>query len=148
MSDLAQQSQRISKVLRGLTDITTANPNDILIYAYFAPTDAYVSQVRYYRNPTNTAVLADVTQLTANPPIGTLIPATLKTYTVFNNYYQAPGVNLFTYLDSAGSTLATPISDLRSIKGIRVNLAVPQKNTEHSQSMLLEVSLRNRKTNL
>lgn len=147
-NDLAFQSQRIAKVLRGLTDISSATSSEIVIYGYFSPTDAYVSQVRYYKNATNTKIMADVTGLTANPPVGTLIPASLKTYTVFDNYYQVPSANLFTYLDSNGAVLAMPVTDLRSIKGIRVNLAVPQINAENSQSMNIEVSLRNRKTNL
>jgi prepilin-type N-terminal cleavage/methylation domain-containing protein len=147
-TDLAQQTQRIGKVLRSLTDITAASSTEITIYAYFAPTDTYVSQIHYYKNAASTAILADVTQMTANPPVGTLIPATLKTYTVFDNYKQVSGVNLFIYLDSAGAALTTPISDLRTIKGIRINLAVADATKTGNQSMSLDVSLRNRKTNL
>ena len=42
-SDLATQSQRVANVMRGLTDINSVSATDIDCYAYFAPSDAYVS---------------------------------------------------------------------------------------------------------
>ena len=149
-SDLAVQSQRIAKVLRGLTDITVANDNDITVYAYFSPRDNTVSQIRYYKNAAATTLYADVTPLTANPPSGTLLTAQKKTYTIIPNFFTVTGSKLFTYLDSTGWTIATPISDLHTIKGVKINLAVPAKNPgpNGNTSMTLQVSLRNRKTNL
>jgi prepilin-type N-terminal cleavage/methylation domain-containing protein len=46
---LDAQAQRIGNVLRGLTDIVTASNNSLTVYAYFAPADTYVSQIRYLR---------------------------------------------------------------------------------------------------
>lgn len=148
-NDLATQSQRVAKVLRGLTDITAATQNEISVYAYFSPQDTYVSLIRYYKNLSGTILYADVTPMTQNPPNGTLKTAELKTYTIMDNFYSAPGVNLFEYLDSAGAVIPQPIADLHTIKGIRVNLAVPTKTPSISNdAMTLSVSLRNRKTNL
>lgn len=144
---LASHYQRLANVLRGLTDITAAGANDITLYAYFSPNDAYVSLIRYYISQDK--MLADVTPLTSNPPSGTLITSSQKTYTIINNFYSTPGVDTFVYLDSSGSTLPMPISDLHTIKGITVNLAVPSKSpSDTSQALTLQVSLRNRKTNL
>ncbi len=147
-TELANQSQRVAQVLRGLTDITSESANDITVYAYFSPVDSYVSQVHYYLNGTGTALLADVTPMTANPPIGTLITANEKTYTIISNYYQVPGVNLFNYYDASNTLMSLPISDEHSIMEIQVNLAVPGTHTTTGQTLSVTVSLRNRKTNL
>lgn len=148
--DLALQSQRIAAILRGSTDITEATNDDITVYAYFSPNDDYVSLIRYYKTDANTKLLADVTPMTANPPIGTPITANKKTYNIMNPFYADPNVKTFVYLDSAGTTLPTPIADLHTIKGIQVNLAVPSDSptVNGNQSISLQVSLRNRKTNL
>lgn len=149
-SDLAAQSQRISQVIRGLTDITSASSSDLVIYAYFYPNDAYVSLVHYYKNAAGTTLYADVTPMTANPPIGTPITANMKTYTIIPDFATVSGVNLFDYLDANGSVLAMPISDLHIIKGVKVNLAVPSKAgaSTGNAALSVSVSLRNRKTNL
>ncbi len=148
--DLASQSQRIAKVLRGSTDVLIANNSEIQVYAYFSPNDAYTSRVRYYKSAGGDIMYAEVTPMTSNPPIGTPITAQTKTYTVIPEFYSGAGVNTFEYLDSAGVTMPLPISDLHTIKGIRVTLAVPVDSLTNggNDTMSLEVALRNRKTNL
>ena len=125
-----------------------ADDDEVTIYSYFFPTDTYVSLVHYYQNADSTILYADVTPMTSNPPIGTPINENKKTYTVINNLKLAPGVKLFEYLDSAGNALTLPISDLHTIKGVRVNLAVSNEASPTNQIMTVQVSLRNRKTNL
>jgi prepilin-type N-terminal cleavage/methylation domain-containing protein len=147
-TDLASQSQRIATVVRGATDIVSVNDDDMVIYGYFYPTDAYVSLIHYYRNAADTVLYADVTPMTANPPIGTPITANKKTFTIIPNFKAVSGVKLFQYLDSGGAVLGLPISDLHTIKGIQVNLAVTTATGGGNQSMSVQVSLRNRKTNL
>lgn len=147
-TELAHQSQRISDVLRGVTDLVAVGANDLTAYAYFAPTDTYTSQVRYYVNPAGTAIMVDVTPMTANPPIGTLITASKKTYTIVNNYYQAPGSRLFNYYDAGGTVLSLPVSDQHSILQIQVNLATTASHSANGQTLSITTSLRNRKTNL
>lgn len=149
-TDLASQSQRIANVLRGSTDIISFSTNDLTVYAYFFPNNNYVSQVRYYLNPTKTVLYADVTPMSTNPPLGTPVTANKKTYTIIRNFYQPSGTNLFTYLDSGGNAMTMPIADQHTIKGVRINLAVPADNPtpNAAQSLSLTVSLRNRKTNL
>lgn len=149
-SQLSIQSQRIAKVLRGATDITQATSTDITVYAYFAPNDAYVSLIHYYKNGAGSKLLADITPMTGNPPTGTLISAQTHTVTIIDNFYSSPTVNTFEYLDATGGTLTTPITDLHTIKGIRVSLAVPITLPSQSgnDTITSQVSLRNRKTNL
>lgn len=147
-TDLASQTHRISNVLRGATDITTANNSELEVYAYFSPSDQYVSKIKYYKSSSGKKILADITNMTANPPIGVPMPESLKTYTILDNYMAVSGINLFDYLTSSGDVLPMPITDLTTIKGIRVNLAVPSSNESVDQSVSVQVSLRNRKTNL
>jgi prepilin-type N-terminal cleavage/methylation domain-containing protein len=146
-TDVATQSARIANVMRGVTDITSAASNDIVVYSYFYPTDTYVSQVHYYLNATSTILYADVTPMTSNPPVGTLITASKKTYTIIGSFKQTSGQTLFNYLDSGGAVMTLPIGDLHTVKGIRVNLGAATA-TGTNQAMTLDVSLRNRKTNL
>lgn len=147
---LAAETQRVAAVLRGLTDISSASSDDITAYAYFYPTDTYVSIVHYYKNAAKTQLLADVTPMTANPPIGTPITANKKTYTIIPTLYANASTATFTYLDSLGNTLVTPISDLHTIKGIKITLSAPADTItkDATTTMSLQISLRNRKTNL
>jgi len=147
-TELANQSQRIADVLRGVTDIISESSNDLQAYAYFSPQDNYVSIVHYYLNANSTAIMVDVTPMNANPPIGTPITASKKTYTIISNYYNAAGVNLFNYYDASGALMSLPITDEHSILEIQVNLAEPGTHTKNGQTLSITVSLRNRKTNL
>jgi prepilin-type N-terminal cleavage/methylation domain-containing protein len=146
-NDLANHYQRMANVLRGITGINSATSSDLNIYAYFSPNDSYVSLVHYYL--LNGKLLADVTPMTANPPNGTPITASQKTYTIINQFVSVPGVNLFVYFDGSNTVLTPPISDLNTIKAIQVNLAEPSlAPSATNQALQLQVSLRNRKTNL
>lgn len=146
-ADLASQSQRIASVTRGATGIVSATGNDLVLYAYFFPSDTYVSLVHYYLSSDKSTLYADVTPMTSNPPQGTPITSSRRTYTVITNFYQPSGGSLFTYLDASFAPLTVPISDLNAVKGIQVNLA---ENTSGggNQSLNLQLDLRNRKTNL
>jgi prepilin-type N-terminal cleavage/methylation domain-containing protein len=147
-SEIAQQSQRISKVLRGIVDITSVGSNDLTAYAYFSPGDTYTSEVRYYLTPDNKQLLVDVTPMTSNPPIGTPITGSKRTYTIINNYFKKPGVNLFDYYDITGTLLTIPIGNQHVISTINVNLYEPVSHSPNGIQMSSSVSLRNRKVNL
>lgn len=147
---LASQSARVANVLRGTTGIISADTNDLVVYAYFYPFDTYVSKLHYYLQTNNgiKQLRADLTPMTANPPIGTPITAQMKSFVIIDNFYQPVGGNLFTYLGASGSTLTLPITDLQTIKGMQVNLASTTAVGDQNQAINLQVSLRNRKTNL
>ncbi|MFZ1248975.1 MAG: hypothetical protein WAQ24_01495 [Candidatus Saccharimonadales bacterium] len=143
------QANRIASVLRGTTGIVSVATNDMVLYSYFYPSDAFVSQLHYYLVTANgqTRLQADLIPMSANPPTGTLITAKKRTFTIIDNYYNAPGVTLFVYLDASGKALSLPITDLQTIKGVQVTLAAKTSNSSN-QTMSIQVSLRNRKTNL
>lgn len=145
-TELAEQSERVTQVLRGLTDIVSDSANSLTVYAYFSPADTYVSEVTYYLNANDTQLLASVTPMTANPPIGTPITSETKTYTIISNYYQKPGGSLFSYFGAEEVPLSLPISDEHSIMEIQVNLAEPESRNTNGQSLSITVSLRNRET--
>ena len=147
-SELSQQSQRVAQVGRGATDIVAADANEMTFYAYFSPVDSYVSQVRYYLNPSKTALLVDVIPMTANPPNGSLINGSKKTYTIISNFYQPSGGTLFNYYDSSATAINLPITDQHTIQSVQVNIAAPGSHTKNGQNLSVTVSLRNRKTNL
>lgn len=149
-TELSVSTQRIANVLRGTTDFISVDDNDVTVYAYFSPSNSYVSQVRYYLSGDEKSLLADVVPMTANPPAGTPLTAQKKTYTIVENYYKDPGTDLFAYLDASGNTLTLPIADQHVIKGIKIVLAVPKTDAASpgSQTVSMNVSLRNRKTNL
>jgi prepilin-type N-terminal cleavage/methylation domain-containing protein len=149
-STLAESSERIADVIRGTTDFVSLGNNNVTLYAYFYPSDTYASLIHYYLNTQNNQLLADVTPMTANPPFGTPIASQMHTYTIINNYYDASGVNLFTYLDASGGVLTVPVSNEHLVTSVLINLAVPGSSTtaNNNQSMQLTVFLRNRKTNL
>lgn len=145
MTTLSVQATRIANVVRGLTGIISANNNDLVIYAYFYPSDAYVSQLHYYVS--GGQLKADLTPMTANPPTGTPITASTKTYIIIPSFYQPSGTNLFTYYDAGNTILTPPISDTNIVKSVQINLASTLSSGGNQQQNLL-ISLRNRKTNL
>jgi len=149
VTQINTQAMRMATVMRGVTGVNSVAANDISVYSYFYPSDAYVSLVHYYLQTTGifTKVLVDVTPMTANPPIGAPITVNKKTYTIISNYYQPSGGTLFTYLDFSGNALTVPITDLQTIKAVQVNLAV-KDSSGSNQKLSVQVSLRNRKTNL
>lgn len=149
-SELAEKSQRVTRVLRGAGDVIEANNDSLTAYAYFSPADQYYSIVRYYLTPDKTQLMADVTKLTSNPPIGTPIAGSKQTFVIMTNFYDDPALNTFEYLDSSGSAYPLPITDLHTIKGIRINFATASLTSPQTTktSMAVQVSLRNKKTNL
>lgn len=144
-TSLAAQEARMANVLRGVTGINSAADNDLVVYAYFYPSDTYVSLLHYYVS--GGQLLADMTRMSSNPPTGSPVAGSTKTYTIISNLYQVSGTALFAYLDSSNASLPTPVSNLNTIKQIQVNLAA-QNSSGGNQAMMLQVSLRNRKTNL
>jgi hypothetical protein len=149
-SKLADSSFRISRVLRSSNNIETANQFQFTAYAYFAPQDTYTSKISYYLNAGEDELLADVTPMTADYPIGTLITAQKKTVVVVDNFYKRNGFPAFKYYTSNFTELTSPVSDLQAIKNITINLYTKVYDSTASDytSSSVSVNLRNRKTNL
>ncbi len=150
-TQLDSQAARVANVLRSTTDIVSVAENDMVVYAYFYPQDTYVSLLHYYVVTSGglKQLKADLTPMSANPPIGTPVTAQQKTFTVIDDLYQPSGTSLFTYLSASGATLSLPVADLQTIKGVQVNLATTTVSAGGgNQAITVQVSLRNRKTNL
>jgi prepilin-type N-terminal cleavage/methylation domain-containing protein len=145
-SELTIQTQRIASVMRGATDVIVASNTEMVINTYFSPNDVYVSQVKYYKSEDGKKLLAEVIPYTVNPPVGSLDNAKTKTYTIIEDFYTKNGLNTFEYINSSGGTMSLPISELHTIKGLRINLI--SKPPDASNSVSVQVSLRNRKINL
>ena len=148
-TQISTEAYRLATVIRSATDVTSADNNDLVIYAYFYPSDAYVSLLRYYlsTDAKGTRLMADLTPMTSNPPVGTAITSQKRTFTIIDSFYTGNSKPLFEYLNAGGNTLSLPIADLQTVKGIRVNLAAKGTNGSN-QTLNVDVSLRNRKTNL
>ena len=151
-SEITQNSQRIAKVIRGLKYIEAAEPDRLVGYSYFAPSEQYTSKITYELVDHSTKIQATVIPMTADYPLGSLISGQTRTVSVVNNFYKKTGVNSFEYLDASGNTMAFPIdsSMINSIKSVRIKLNVKgyQTNSSNVISNELVVNLRNRKTNL
>ena len=149
MTQVNTQANRVAQVMRGVTGLISVDSNDFQGYSYFYPQDSYVSVIHYYLKTTGktTQLLADVTPMSANPPIGSPVTAKLKTYTIIDNFYQPTGGSLFTYLGTTGNALTLPVSDLTTVKAVQVNIAAKLSNGAN-QTLAVQVGLRSRKTNL
>lgn len=149
-SEVTSNSQRIARVLRGIKNIQTAEANSITAYTYFSNQSTYTSQVKYYLSNDNKQLLADVTPMDADYPIGNLITSQKYTVVVIDNFYQQTGIDIFSYADAAGNNLLVPVSNPNVIKAVSINLSVKPYNSASNKviSTKLSVSLRNRKTNL
>lgn len=148
-TQISRQSSRVAAVARGLMSVSIAKDDELEMYAYFYPSDTYVSKVRYYVAPVNgvNQLKVDLTAMTANPPIGVPIAGSLKTQTVIENFYQPNATALFTYLNAASTVLPTPVTDMTAIKSIIIRMSA-RVDTQASQTITTQVMLRNRKTNL
>ena len=148
LGDLSVQTQRLAKVIRGLSDISQASANEITLTAYFSPQDQVVSQVRFYRSPDGSKLYIDQTPYTANPPYGTLLTAQKKTTLLIDNLNYNGSTTTFRYLDSAFNELPSGFTNLKLIKGVEITLTSKNSNDTSQLSMTTKVALRNRKTNL
>lgn len=151
LTQLSTQSTRILSVLRGVTGITSAAYDDMELYAYFYPSDTYVSKLHYYVATANGVkqLRADLTPMSANPPLGSPQTDKTRTFVIIENLYLPSGSKMFVYKGVNDVELPVPILDLQSIKTIQVNLASTPANPGGTpQTMSVQASLRNRKTNL
>lgn len=146
---LSSQADRIANILRGTYSVELADDNELTVYAYLYPVDTYVSKIRYYVaiSGSQKQLKADITPMTANPPLGTPITAKLKTAVLIDNFYQPANSKLFIYINALGTTLSTPVSDLSVVKTVQINLST-EVESGVEQTINLQVLLRNKKNNL
>lgn len=147
---LSENSSRITRVIRGVNQIEVAEADSITAYSYFAPDDRYTSKIRYYLNNDQNKLLADVTPMTADYPIGSLLTNQTRTVTIIDGFRKVSGKDTFTYYDNDFTQIASPVVEKQIIKNITLQLFVKKYNTENSDyvSTISSVNLRNRKSNL
>lgn len=149
-SKLADGSFRVTKVIRSINYIESADNDTITAYSYFAPNDQYTSKIRYYLNGSQDKLLAEVTPMTADYPVGTLLTTQTKEVTIVDNFVKIASEPTFKYYDSNLNQITSPVLDVNSVKNISVNLYVKRYKEVPSKYVSTEVmvNLRNRKSNL
>jgi type II secretory pathway pseudopilin PulG len=145
-TDVLTLIDRISKVVRGTTDVVDAQTNTLTVYAYFSPNDTVVDKVRYFVSGTTLQV--GVTPPTGTAPTYTYDPANEKITTLLTYLTTSPSP-VFTYYDDAGNQLsgAFAVSQIKQI-GIFISANPDPKHLPVNISTSTRVTLRNKKTNL
>jgi prepilin-type N-terminal cleavage/methylation domain-containing protein len=144
--ELNTLSNRIAKVVRGVVNVDTSQPNTLIVYGYFSPQDTVIKKIRYFISGSNL-------NIGVTPPSGTA-----------PNYTYAPGDEvitttridlvmgtnpLFTYYDDAGNAL-TGTFQTSQVKAVGIYIAAnpDPKRVGTPISLSTRVTLRNLKTNL
>ncbi|MBP9738562.1 type II secretion system protein [Candidatus Saccharibacteria bacterium] len=144
---LSSASQRIARVLRGLTTITTAESTNITGYAYFTPRDSTLSRVRYFFDGSDNTVKVGVIPATGTAPNYTYNTASERITTIAENIDG--NVDIFTYLDISGQVGVYSADTYKDIKGIGLHLkGAAVAGYSSPFEIKTSISLRNRKTNL
>ncbi len=144
---LSSATQRITRVLRGVTTITDAQPQTLSAFAYFTPRDGTLSKVRYFYDSSSRSVKVGVIPATGSAPDYTYDTSKERVTTLVENIdASAP---IFGYLDIAGNEATFSPDTYKDIKGIKVNLKTDRIGTAiKAFELKTSVTLRNRKTNL
>lgn len=143
--DLSNTLNRVSKVVRGTSDVITADPNSLSIYAFFSPEDAVVKKITYFVE--GTTLKATVIPPTGTAPNYTYDAANGKTYNLATNLTGAGTV--FNYFDASGNQLPSGFA-VTQIKQISIKITINPNTKVLRQPLTSQttVTLRNKKTNL
>lgn len=152
-SKVADGSFRVSRVLRSLNYIETAEDHRLVGYAYFSPNDQYTSKIEYSLSADNNKLMAYVTPMDADYPYGNLITAKAKEVVVVDGFIKlnsSPTFQYFDLINNTDSPLATPVTNTDVIKNIGIQLHAKlftENDTKYKTSQMF-VSIRNKKDNL
>ena len=144
--DLSNTLNRVSKVIRGTTDVVDAQPNTLTIYGYFSPNDAVVKKIRYFKS--GNKLMVGVIPPTGAGPNYAYNPSD-EEVSVLQDYLSMGSASVFNYYDATGSQLTGAFA-ITQIKQIGLNMAINPKPTvlEKPISSQTVVTLRNKKVNL
>ncbi len=144
--DLSNTLNRVSKVIRGTTDVVDAQSNTLTIYGYFSPNDAVVKKIRYFKN--GNKLMVGVIPPTGSAPNYTYNQAD-EEVSVLQDYLSMGSTPIFTYFDASGNQLTGSFA-ITQIKQIGLEMAINPKPTilEKPISTKTVVTLRNKKVNL
>lgn len=144
---LNSSSQRIARVVRGMTTITQATDYSLTGFAYFTPRDSTLSKVRYFFDSTSSTIKVGVTPASGTAPNYTYNSSSEKITSISEGVVNTKPI--FIYLDSSGSSTQFTTETYKDIKSIKIDLvskSIPGKSIPLEISTT--VSLRNRKSNL
>lgn len=147
INTLNSSSQRIARVLRGMTTITNASDNTISGFAYFTPRDSTLSKVRYFFDAPSSTIKVGVTPASGSAPNYTYNPTSEKITSISEGVINTKPI--FVYLDSSGASPQFTSETYKDIKAIKIDLVstpIPGKSVPLEISTT--VTLRNRKSNL
>lgn len=143
--DLSNTLNRVSKVVRGATEVTEAQSGRLTIFAYFSPQDTVVKRITYFVD--GTSLKATVIPPSGSGPIYTYNPSDGKTYTLADDLSN--GGMVFNYFNEVGAPLTgafTP-TQIKQV-GITIITNPNPKVLRKPMSSQTTVTLRNKKTNL
>ena len=144
---LNSSSQRIARVVRGMTTITQATDDSLTGFAYFTPRDNTLSKVRYFFDSPSGTIKVGVTPASGTAPNYTYNSSSEKITSISEGVVNTTPI--FTYQDSSGSSQQFTTETYKDIKAIKIDLvskAIPGKTIPLEISTT--VALRNRKSNL
>jgi flagellar hook assembly protein FlgD len=147
-SELLTAHDRVGRILRGSTEITDAQTDEITTFVYFTPQDNLESKVRIYTDADG-RLLADLIRPSGTPPNITYDPDDTEQVTLANNISNASSI--ITYYDEDGDEVADPNTDLAAVRQLRFELEAPKPyppNGSESTLTVNRVTLRNYKRNL
>ncbi len=144
--DLSNTLNRVSKVIRGTTDVIDAQANTLTIYGYFSPNDAVVKKIRYFKS--GNKLMVGVIPPTGAGPNYTYNQSDEEVSVLQDNLSMGSS-SIFTYYDASGTQLTGTFATTQ-IKQIGLNMAINPKPTilEKPISNQTIVTLRNKKVNL
>lgn len=147
INTLNSSSQRIARVVRGMTTITDASDDTVTGFAYFTPRDSTLSKVRYFFDSPTSSIKVGVTPASGNPPDYTYNPGDEKITSISEGVVNTKPI--FLYQDSSGANAQFTTETFKDIKAIKIDLVstpIPGKSVPLEVSTT--VTLRNRKSNL
>ncbi len=139
--------ERMSRVLRGSTDVVSASSTSLTVYAYFSPRDNVPDKVRYFVD-TDNALKVGVIKATGSAPNYTYNSSDETVQTLLSDLRHG-STPVFTYYDDNNNQLTGTITPA-TVKeiGIRLELNPDQSILKQNVTGQTRINLRNRKTNL
>jgi len=145
-TELSTVTEGMAKVIRGTTDVVTAQANTLTVLAYFNPDDTVVKQVRYFVSGTDLDV--GVTPPSGTAPNYTYPSANEVVTTLYHNLVMG-STPMFTYYDNTNTQLPNGFST-SSVNQVGIDVAANPTPNQVGVPIELStrVTLRNFKTNL
>lgn len=147
-ADLLEAHDRVGRILRGSTEITDAQGDEITTFVFFTPQDNLESKVRVYTDAEG-RLLADLIRPNGTPPNVTYPEEDTEQVTLATNIANA--TSIISYYDENGDEVENPNIDLAAVRQLEFKLVAPRPyppNGSESTETINRITLRNYKRNL